>query len=372
MRILMLAPHPQIRSPLQKHTPPLVAALRQLGCTVELEGWGRHREQETLGEKVTGRLTDIGRIRRRLRARTFDVLVIKTAHDWNTLSRDIPLLVATRGLCAHQVVQFHGCFVDRLVASGRVAFKAASALLLRLCDAALVLSCEEQRQWLAFHPRGKVYVVSNPFVSSDGAITATARRDLGVPEGVPLLLFVGRVMEAKGVFELIEALPRVLADAPCHLLMAGEGPEMEAFRARAAAVGITEHLTMAGYLEGPALRAAYGCSDVFVLPSWTEGFPFSMLEAMDAGLPVVTTRIRGMADHIEDGVHGFLTAPRDSSALAEALRRLVTDAGLRRRMGEANRAKVREFAPDRVARQYLEVLDAVTRTPQAGGGTCAA
>jgi glycosyltransferase involved in cell wall biosynthesis len=372
MRILMLAPHPQIRSPLQKHTPALVAALRQLGCTVELAAWGRHREQETLLEKVSGRLRDIRRIRRLLRARRFDVLVIKTAHDWNTLSRDIPLLLATRGLCAHQVVQFHGCFVDRLVAPGRVVFKAASALLLRLCDAALVLSSEEQRQWLAFHPQSKVFVVSNPFVSSDGASAAASRHDFGVPDGVPLLLFVGRVMEAKGVFELVEALPRVLAHIPCHLLMAGEGPEADALRARAAAAGIAEHLTMAGYLEGAALRAAYACSDVFVLPSWTEGFPFSMLEAMDAGLPVVTTRIRGMADHIEDGVHGFLIAPRDSPALAEVLRRLVSDAALRRRMGEANRAKVREFAPERVARQYLEVLGVITSGRQASDGKCAA
>lgn len=356
LRILMLAPHPHIRSPLQKHTPLLVAALRQLGCSVRVEGWGRHGEHETITQKIAGRAADIARIRRMLRDGAFDMLVIKTAHDWNTLSRDIPLLLATRRLCPYRVVQFHGCFVDRLVVRGRRAFKMASAALMRASDAALVLSSEEQRQWQMFYPRGRIFVVKNPFVAAARPTVEATRAQLGVPDNVPVLLFVGRVMEAKGVLELIEALPEVLARFPCHLLLAGAGPELGEVRRRAAAAGVAEHVTLAGYLEGDALRAAYRCADVFVLPSWTEGFPFSMLEAMDAGLPVVTTRIRGMADHVQQGVHGFLTPPRDAAALADALQRVLGDAALRERMGQANREKVHEFDPQIVARHYLGVL----------------
>jgi glycosyltransferase involved in cell wall biosynthesis len=359
MRILILAPHPQIRSPLQKLTPLLVTALRQLDCTVRVEPWGRRREQESLPSKIAGRSADIRSVRRIVKAEPYDVLLVETAHDWHTLSRDVPLLLATRGFCRRQVLQFHGCFVDRLVAPGHSAFKLASAVLVRLSDAALVLSSEEQRQWQAFYPRGQVYVVSYPYVPAALPCPPAPRQSLGVPDGVPILLFVGRVMEAKGVFELITALPQVWARTPCHLLVVGDGPEVPEVRRRVAAAGIGAHVTLAGYLEGDALRAAYGCADVFVLPSWSESLPLSMLEAMEAGLPVVTTRIRGMADHVRDGVHGFLTPPRDIAALAEALARILGDAGMRARLGQANQEKVREFAPDVVARHYLGVLQGV-------------
>ncbi len=352
----MLGPSPTIQGPLPKIVPVLITGLRDLGCEVYEEVWGRRRDDETWVRKLVQRLGDVRRVRRVLREHAFDLLVVTTAHDWQTLSRDIPLLLATRGLCAHRVLQFHGCFVDRLVAPGHSAFKLASAVLIRLSDAALVLSSEEQRQWQAFYPRGQVYVVSYPYVPAALPCPPAPRRSLGVPDGVPILLFVGRVMEAKGVFELIAALPQVSARTPCHLLVVGDGPEVPEVRRRVSAAGIGAHVTLAGYLEGDALRAAYGCADVFVLPSWSESLPLSMVEAMEAGLPVVTTRIRGMADHVRDGVHGFLTPPRDIAALAEALARILGDAGMRARMGQANQEKVREFAPDVVARHYLGVL----------------
>lgn len=356
MRILMLAPHPQIRSPLQTHTPHLVAALRALGCTVTVAGWGRHVEQETLRGKVVGRVDDIRNVRRILRREPFDMLVVKTAHDWSTLSRDIALLLLTRGMCPYRVLQFHGGRSDWLVRPGHWLFKRASALLARLVDAALVLSSEEERQWNAFHPSGRFAVVKNPFVPAEPPGSVDRRR-LGVPDGVPILLFVGRVLDAKGVLELIDALPVVLAATPCHLIMAGSGPLVEEVRRRAITTGVLDRLMLPGYLEGKALEAVYRCADVFVLPTYhDEGFPTVIAEALHAGLPVVTTHIRGMADHLTDGVNALFVPARDPAALAHALIRLLGDATLRARMARANREKVREFAPDLVGREYLQVL----------------
>jgi glycosyltransferase involved in cell wall biosynthesis len=89
---------------------------------------------------------------------------------------------------------------------------------------------------------------------------------------------------------------------------------------------------------------------------------------MDAGLPVVTTRIRGMADHLREGVHALTIAPRDVAALVHALQRILTDAELRARMGRANREKVRDFAPEIVGREYLAVLREIAGgRPRAAG-----
>jgi glycosyltransferase involved in cell wall biosynthesis len=368
----MLAPHPQIRSPLNKHTPALAAALRDLGCSVRCEGWGRRQEGESPAAKLAGRTADIAQIRRILRAERFDMLLVKTAHDWATLSRDIALLLSTRGLCRRRILQLHGSHADRLAAPAHRAFKLASALLARLPDALLVLSQEECRDWQSFYPRGRVYVVKNPLPpalspNSSQATTSASNGDPASPKlrrAHPTVLFVGRLMDAKGVRELIEAWPAVLAQRACHLVLAGDGPAAQALRDRVAALGLGASITLAGYLEGGALETAYRSADLFVLPSWTEGFSFAILEAMAAGLPIVTTRLRGMVDHLREGEHALFVPPRDPAALAAALIRLLSNAELRTRMGQANRVKVRDFAPATVGREFLGVLEEIADTPR--------
>jgi glycosyltransferase involved in cell wall biosynthesis len=356
MRILMLAPHPTIRSPIVKLAPVLVSALRELGCDVTLEPWGRHRECEPIHQKIVQRAADILRVRRILRHRSFDVLIVHTAHDWAALSRDIPLLLATRASGCRVVVQFHGSRCDRLVARGHTALKLASALLIRLADAALVLSSEERRQWQAFYPRGRFYHVANPFLAPTRRDAPPDRRSFGMRASDPVVLFVGRLMQEKGIRELVDILPRVMPHVPFHLLIAGEGPLQRELVERAARAGVADRLTMVGYLQGEALQAAYDGADLFALPTWAEGFPLAIVEAMEAGLPIVTTPIRGMADHLCEGVNALFVPPGDATALADAVTRLLRDPELRARMGRINRDKAREFAPNIVGGAYLAVL----------------
>jgi len=363
LRIVILSPHAQVRSPLVVLTPLLADALQRRGCTVRIEPWGRRRESEPAGARVLGRAADIVRIRRRLRSEPCDVLLLQTAHDWKTLSRDIPLLWATRGMCARRVVHLHGCRVDRLVGAGGRSFKLASRLLLQTSDALLVLSREEQRQWQAFHPRTRVYVTRNPFMAPPTPSLAQPRSALGLPERVPVLLFVGRLVEWKGPHELLNAVAAMFARTPAHLLIVGDGPERGALQQRVDALGLTRSVTFAGHLAPDLLHAAYAAADVFVLPSRSEGFPTAILEAMAAGLPIVTTAIRGMADHLRDGVHGLLVTPGDAGALAAALEQLLADVALRGRMREVNRAHISTFAPDVVAAEQLAILEEIMRDP---------
>jgi glycosyltransferase involved in cell wall biosynthesis len=84
-------------------------------------------------------------------------------------------------------------------------------------------------------------------------------------------------------------------------------------------------------------------ADLFVLPTYAEGMPVAVLEAMAAGLPVITTRVGGIPELIEDGVEGFLIAPGDVEALADRITRLIRDPSERRRMSERGQAKARNF-----------------------------
>jgi glycosyltransferase involved in cell wall biosynthesis len=195
-------------------------------------------------------------------------------------------------------------------------------------------------------------VIVNPFESSDG----DAPRDARLPD-VPTVLFAGRVLAEKGVFDTVEAFALLRAQRPCHLVIAGAGPAADDVAARVADLGLSESVTLAGKLSQDELFARYRSADIFVLPTYLgEGFPTVLSEAMSAGLPIVTTKLRGSADHLEDGVNALFVPPRSPSAIADAFQRLLDDDELRVRMSAANRAKVRDFAPVKAAEIYLRAL----------------
>jgi glycosyltransferase involved in cell wall biosynthesis len=118
---------------------------------------------------------------------------------------------------------------------------------------------------------------------------------------------------------------------------------------------------MPGHLSGSELSHEYRVATIFVLPSWSEGFPTVLAEAMDAGLPIVTTRIHGAADHLIAGENALFVERRDVNGLASALIMLLEDRDLRARMASANRERIRIFEPRVVAAEYLHVLRSFVR-----------
>lgn len=175
-----------------------------------------------------------------------------------------------------------------------------------------------------------------------------ARWALGLGPDAPVALCLSRLVPIKGVDVAIDAVARCAA--PVTLLVAGDGPEAEALRARAAPLG--HRVRFLGEVRGGARTDAFAAADVFVAPSRpldggrTEGTPTAALEAMSAGLPVVASRTGGLPDVVGDA--GALVAPEDAAALAAALDRLAGRPGERARLGAAARARSAPLAWDAV------------------------
>jgi glycosyltransferase involved in cell wall biosynthesis len=176
-----------------------------------------------------------------------------------------------------------------------------------------------------------------------------ARYDGPPPEVPAHLVFVGRLAAVKGVPVLFEALRGLIADHPdLRLTLVGDGPERKGLEARAE--GLRGHVTFAGYRSQEEVAALLRGATALVLPSFAEGLPVVLMEALAARVPVVATRIAGVAELVEDGVSGLLVPPGDAVALRAALARVLGDPALRRAMGEAGRARVvAEFASDKEA-----------------------
>lgn len=367
LRVAMLTVYPDFGGPFPKLAPLLMRGLRDAGIEVRVLGWSAHTAgSEPLLIKIAGRFADLVRVLWCVRRWRPAVLYVATSHTWQSLLRDIVLALAVRRCGPPLVLHLHGSRSDRLGRPGQAIFTLCSKWLMRRAAAVMLLSTEEQRQWQSCCPSVRFEVVMNPFVR-DGAADHT-RRATGAVTRDWVLLVVARLMRPKGVFELLEALEMVRSTRPCRLLMAGTGPAADELVKRAKSLGIDDAVDMLGYLSGPALSSAYARADIFVLPSYhDEGFPLAVMEAMASGLPIVTTRIRGCADHLAPDINAVFVPPRDSPSVAAAIERLLDDDDLRMRMGRANAAKVEEFAPEAVMPRYAEILRSVaagrTRPP---------
>jgi glycosyltransferase involved in cell wall biosynthesis len=252
-RVLMLTFPPHLRGPLPKLTAPLVATLESLGCELTIEVWGRHSDTESVREKIVGRVDDIRRIRRVLIRARPDLMLVHTSHDWKTLVRDVLLLLATRGRRTPTVLQMHGSQPEILLRPGNAVFKALSRWVVRMSDAVLVLSSDERAKWKQFYPEGKFYVVTNPFMPANvgrAAPVSRSRWRQAMTPGIPVLLFVGRLMETKGIFDLLDALARLKDTTQAVLLVVGDGEEKEEMQRRVQQLGLAQRETLAPSLEG--------------------------------------------------------------------------------------------------------------------------
>jgi colanic acid/amylovoran biosynthesis glycosyltransferase len=172
------------------------------------------------------------------------------------------------------------------------------------------------------------------------------------------VLVVGRLVSGKGLSLLLDALADVAARGhDVALDVVGEGPAGDALRERAATLGLDGRVRWLGAVGQDEIRRHYAEADAFCLPSFAEGVPVVLMEAMATALPVVATRIAGIPELIEDGESGLLVAPARSDELADALARLAGSPELRSQLGQrGRRAVVDGYDAGRWARTLADLL----------------
>lgn len=193
--------------------------------------------------------------------------------------------------------------------------------------------------------RDRVVVIPN-FVDDTALTPLTGdearalRARVGVPADAPLVGCVANLHLEKDHATLVRAFAAVAPRHPAwHLVLVGEGSQREPLAALAASLGVGDRLHMPGSI--PPDRRPHALFEISTLPSWHEGFPNSVVEALAAGRPVVATRVGGIPELVEDADAGRLVPVGAVEAMAAALETLMRDAGLRAEMGERGRALVR-------------------------------
>jgi len=176
-------------------------------------------------------------------------------------------------------------------------------------------------------------------------------------DGEKVLMHISNMRPVKRLLDIVRIFARVQAELPARLVLVGDGPDRDVAEREAEALGVAARVRCVGKIEdvAGALRSA----DLYLLPSQTESFGLSALEAMATGVPVVGTRVGGLPEVVEDGVSGFLGEVGDVDGLARGALDLLRDADRWRAASAAARARATRFDTETVVPQYEELYGTV-------------
>jgi glycosyltransferase involved in cell wall biosynthesis len=169
----------------------------------------------------------------------------------------------------------------------------------------------------------------------------------------PTLAFAGRITRQKALNVALDALARVEG---VSLLVAGDGPDLPAVRRQATERGLDGRVRFVGSLGRDDVLALFRAADASLLSSYWENFPHTVVEALAVGTPVIATAVGGVPELVRDGSNGLLVPAGDAGALADAIRRVVEEPGLRERLAETARRSVEHLEPDRLYTRLEEIL----------------
>jgi glycosyltransferase involved in cell wall biosynthesis len=179
---------------------------------------------------------------------------------------------------------------------------------------------------------------------------------LKLRDEAPLLLFIGRFIEAKGLADVIHAC-KLLKDRKQDftLLCVGDGPARETAETEVKRLGLDSDVRFFGYVSEEEAAEFYANSTLLVFPTYHyEGFPMVIFNAAAAGLPIITTRIRAAADYLAEPENCLWVKPKSPDQLAEAMLAVITNSEMRKTMSANNKLLAVRFSAEIVTREYVE------------------
>jgi glycosyltransferase involved in cell wall biosynthesis len=365
MRVLMGMPAPGLPGGPQGHLPLLVDGLRAKGVAVTQERYGSPVVRRTPLGRLAVMLSTAMRLRRLVARSRFDVVHLNTALDLRGFVRDVVtvlLLGGRRG--AKLFLKFHGTDAS-LVRSRSAPLRLLRQVLFERVDGIGVLSEEEAQSFRAAGvPDAKLFVVRNVLTPSLYHADPGYRERHGIPSGAAVLLFAARLIPAKGLLDLLRAAA-LLRDGGYDfvLVCAGDGPMRREAERAVTTLGLGERTRFLGHVAEEKMREHYANATVLVLPTYhDEGFPMAVFQAVAAGLPVVTTRIRAAADYLRAPDNCLWVGARDPEGTARAVAYLLERPELRARMARNNRALARRFMRGTVAEEFWRIYEELRKT----------
>lgn len=250
------------------------------------------------------------------------------------------------------VLHIHATSFDKFYQNSNSLIKHLIKRTLNITDKTIVLSSRSKSFFAKLVPEHRLKVIPNS-VKCALFNNETQRH---VKSNVVKVLFIGGTeAKRKGMYDVLRAIPIVAEKYGSNILFVFVGKcDVEKIKAICKEKNISDYVEILGYIETEEKVKVIVSSDIYVLPSYSEGLPVTILEAMAAGLPIISTPVGSIPEVIEEGVNGYLIKPGDYYGLAEKILILAKDAHLRQTMGKKNVEKIKTQYNEKIVMQKLK------------------
>jgi len=285
---------------------------------------------------------------------SYDIVHLNPSIYPKALVRDALLLLVAKALRKSVVVFAHG-WDDACARALSTYFSTLFRLVYGRADAFIVLGNDFKKRLRLLGYERTVFVQGAPI--EDALLDDCQKQGCASRQGNKFnILFLARVEKEKGIYEALETYRLLKEKHPfVSLTVAGDGSQLSGAVQFASDRQLVD-VSFTGHVEGTAKYEVFRAADAYLFPSYAEGLPISVLEAMAYGLPIVTRAVGGLRDFFQDGVMGFLTESREPEVLASLLSRLIRDPSLGSNIGLFNYQYARrEFTSSQVAARLEEV-----------------
>ncbi|MGH8314085.1 MAG: glycosyltransferase family 4 protein [Steroidobacterales bacterium] len=282
------------------------------------------------------------------------IVHINTSLNRRAFWRDLVYLVVAKLCDARVIYQVHGGALPFEFCAGKPVLRAALRRALAAVDVVVVLARIELEAYRRFAPGRPIELIPN-------AIDFTAYRSLKRrqprPEAPVHIVYLGRLVREKGVYELLRGFASACAaGANARLTIAGQGPDEKRLEHAATNLGLRADVQFLEPAFGLQKLQLLASADLFVLASYSEGLPYALLEGMAAGAAIIATPVGAIPDVVVPGVHGLFVPTHDSHAIGRAITQLAADRELLARMGAATRARIAAaYSLERPARKFSQL-----------------
>ena len=325
---------------------------------------GRRPDETSARFSIFRLIADYLRFARTLSAGAYDIVHVNPSLNRKGVLRDaVFVLLSTRVFRKNTVVFFHGWEIDYAEALVGWKLRLFNFVFAR-ADATIVLARDFKETLVKWGFEGqRVYVETTAY---EERLTDGFEIEDGIHHrlnGSFDVLFFARLVRTKGIYEVLETF-KLLGEKFPHmrLVIAGDGPEFANVKTFIAESQL-QKVILTGYIHADEKKELLTRSAMLFLPSYTEGFPIAVVEAMALGLPVVTRTVGGIKDFFVQGRHGFTTESKDPAVFAPFITRLQEDQELYKDISRANHAYAREHFSVPEVRHRIEAIYASMQCP---------
>ncbi|WP_158828567.1 glycosyltransferase family 4 protein [Mucilaginibacter lacusdianchii] len=260
------------------------------------------------------------------------------------------------------VIKSHGSDLEVLDRSGFITHSVIIPYLKKNVTGWLFLSSEEKNKVVdAGHlsPQ-KVFVTKNVVRVNHFKKDIQFKSKLNIPVDDKVLLYVGRLIKEKGIYDVVNAFAQIRSTAKAKLVIVGWGAEEESLKQLCVQLGINDDVIFTGFIPEKDVVDFYANSDVLVFPTYfPEGFPMSLFNSVSAGLPIITTPTRAATDYLSDPDNCLWVKPQNPDSIAVAMLTLLQSDVLAHNMSRNNLQKGKEFSKQHVCLELAETLNAI-------------